>query len=278
MTRHTDRSLRLLVARSSVGERHVPLDLAGQDLELVNLPFVDLRGANLAGANLRGAMLWGARLESACLDGADLTCADLTWSSLVGASLRGALLIEADLDEATVDASLREASTAGADLITITFAAGTLDVTLNVIKRGGKNLIYAVDKIKAILEGFRRKAAEKAAFERHRRTAPPGLRSRGAAGFRLRSEREAADDWYAYKQERFRRANSRVLTDADLRELLSWSRTTAKPLNLRGCNLAGADLRGARLDGACLAYADMTGADICGASFAGADRSGSYGW
>ncbi len=33
-------------------------------------------------------------------------------------------------------------------------------ITLNVIKRGGKNLIYAVDKIKVILEGFKRKAPE----------------------------------------------------------------------------------------------------------------------
>jgi len=59
MSEHSDRSLRLLVARSSVGKDHVPLHLVNEDLEMASLPFDDLRGANLSGANLRGVMLWG---------------------------------------------------------------------------------------------------------------------------------------------------------------------------------------------------------------------------
>ena len=60
MGTYTDRDLRMLVARSSVPSdlgQHVPLNLAGADLEMATLPRVDFRGADLKGANLRGAML-----------------------------------------------------------------------------------------------------------------------------------------------------------------------------------------------------------------------------
>lgn len=95
MRTHSDRDIRMLFARSSVGEHHVPPELAGANLEMANLPHVDLRGANLAGANLRGAMLWGAKLDGACLDGTDLTCANLTWCTFFDCSMKGTLLIDA---------------------------------------------------------------------------------------------------------------------------------------------------------------------------------------
>ena len=266
MDNATERSLRMLVARSSVGPNHVPLNLANQNLEMVKLPYVDLRGADLSGANLRGAMLWGACLESACLDGADLTCSDLTCSSLAGASLGGALLVEAELDETTVDVlGLGRAVTAGADMTTITFTAGFFEA----LRRSSRARPGDIEALKA---------AETAILEPHRRTAPLSLRARGAAGFGISQGNGFTGDWYEYKQDAFRRANVRVLSDADLQELLSWSSTARKPLNLRGCNLSGANLRGARLDGACLAWADLTGADVRGASFAGADKTESYGW
>ena len=74
------------------------------------------------------------------------------------------------------------------------------------------------------------------------------------------------------------RAQTRVLSDPDLQDLLRWSASTGKPLNLRGCNLSGAKLRNASLRGACLAFTNATGADIHGVDLAGADLEGSYGW
>jgi uncharacterized protein YjbI with pentapeptide repeats len=245
MRSYTDRDLRLLVARSSVGRQHVPLELAHANLELANLFAVDLRGANLAGANLRGAMLWSARLDAAVLDAADLTCANLTWAWLVGCSMRETLLIEADLDEAVVgdpmDIGFRCAYTAGADMVTLNFDSRVMAEASAV-----------PDPV--------HEARGQALLQQHVAHATSSLRMRGAQGF-------------GHKGEALERAKARVLTDDDLHDLLRWSSQTGKPLNLRGCNLTGANLRNANLDGACLAFADLTGADIRGASFVGADTN-----
>jgi len=110
-------------------------------------------------------------------------------------------------------------------------------------------------------------------------SAPLSLRKRGAAGFELcRNDPEFTDDGYAYKYRKLDHARTRVLTDADLEDLLRWSASTGKPLNLRGCNLAGAALRNASLRGACLAFTNAAGGDIDGVDLAGADLEGSYGW
>jgi len=262
----------MLVARSSVPSdlgQHVPLNLAGADLEMATLPRVDFRGADLKGANLRGAMLWGAILDGACLDDADLTCADLTWSDLCGCSMKSTLLVEADLDEALVD-DLSDAVTAGASMITINPTRESLERFRRMPP--------------AEFEEMERAAKEKnarydAVLRAHRQSAPPSLRERGAAGFGFwRSHPEFIDDWYAFKRWKFDQAQSRVLSDADLQDLLRWSASTGKPLNLRGCNLSGANLRNASLRGACLAFTDATGADIHGVDLAGADLERSYGW
>jgi hypothetical protein len=55
MRTHSDRDLRLLVARSSFGAHHAPLDLANTNLELANLFAVDLRGARHSRGALREA-------------------------------------------------------------------------------------------------------------------------------------------------------------------------------------------------------------------------------
>jgi len=277
MRTHTDRDLRMLVARSSVGSppgAHVPLNLAGADLEMAILPRVDLSGADLTGANLRGAMLWGARLDRACLDGADLTCADLTWSSLAECSMKGTLLVEADLDEARVD--LGGAITVGAAMETVTFTAPA-------IRRMRESRDEAGPERETPEEVFRRTEAarvrEEAILHAHQQSAPLSLRKRGAAGFRLcRSAPGFAGDWYAYKEGKFQQAQTRVLSDVDLRDLLGWSAATGKPLNLRGCNLEGANLRNASLRGACLAFTRATGADTRGVDLDGADLEGSWGW
>jgi uncharacterized protein YjbI with pentapeptide repeats len=252
----------MLVARSSVSSHlghRVPLNLAGADLEMATLPYVDFFGANLKGANLRGALLWGAILDDACLDDADLTCADLTWSSLSGCSMKGTLLVEADLDEALVDEALSNAVTAGANMITISF-------TERPISRNA-------------LEEVFRKNRDDAVLRAHEQSASLSLRKRGAAGSKLcRSDPGFTGDSYANKGKRFEQAQTRVLHDADLQDLLRWSASTGKPLNLRGCNLSGANLRNASLRGGCLAFTNATGADIHGVDLAGADLEGSYGW
>jgi uncharacterized protein YjbI with pentapeptide repeats len=91
------------------------------------------------------------------------------------------------------------------------------------------------------------------------------LRARGAAGF-------------SQKADELERARTRVLSDADLHDLLGWSKTTGSPLNLRGCNLSGANLRNASLRGACLAFTDVTGADARGVDLTGANLQDSCGW
>jgi uncharacterized protein YjbI with pentapeptide repeats len=255
-----------LVALSSVGRQHVPLELAHANLERANLFAVDLRGANLAGANLRGAMLWSARLDAAVLDAADLTCANLTWAWLVGCSMRETLLIEADLDEAVVgdpvDIGLRCAFTAGADMVTINDNSRVwADWWARYRQAEG-----ASERAQLQAEAFvlradpARDERGQALLLEHIQTAPSTLRMRGAQGFE-------------HKGEELERAKARVLTDDDLHDLLRWSSQTGNPLNLRGCNLTGANLRNANLDGACLAFADLTGADIRGASFVGADTN-----
>ena len=265
MGTYTDRDLRMLVARSSVSshlEHRVPLNLAGADLEMATLPYVDFFGANLKGANLRGAMLWGAILDDACLDDADLTCADLTWSSLSGCSMKGTLLVEADLDEALVD-DLSDAVTAGAAMITI---SPIRSLTEQAIRRNAPEEVFRKNRDDAVLRA-------------HEQSASLSLRKRGAAGFKLcRSDPGFTGDWYAHKRKRFEQAQTRVLHDADLQDLLRWSASTGKPLNLRGCNLSGANLRNASLRGACLAFTNATGADIHGVDLAEADLEGSYGW
>jgi len=278
MRTYTDRDLRMLVARSSVSSQlghHVPLNLAGADFEMANLPHIDLRGANLKGANLRGAMLWGAILNDACLDDADLTCADLTWSSLAGCSTKGTLLVEADLDEALVD-GLEGAVTAGAYMITLTF-------TEEAIRRMRRMVESRRDELEAISRTSEtERGGDDAVLRAHRQTAPPSLRERGAAGFELcRSDPAFTGDWrdaYVYKQRKFSQAQTRVLADDDLQDLLRWSASTGKPLNLRGCNLSGANLRNASLRGACLAFTNATGADIHGVDLTGADLREARGW
>jgi len=262
----------MLVARSSVPSpsgHHVPLDLAGADLEMATLPYVDLRGANLRNANLRGAMLWGAVLDDACLDDADLTCADLTWSDLCGCSMKGTLLVEADLDEALVD-DLSEAVTAGSARI-------TTHICEQALRRMRE--LQPEELIEMGREDKATSARHDAILRAHIQNAPTSLRKRGAAGFELcRSDPGFTGDWYAYKSRKFDQAQARVLSDADLQELLRWSAENGKPLNLRGCNLSGAKLRNASLRGACLARTDATGADLHGVDLAGADLEGSYGW
>lgn len=257
MRTHTDRALRMLLARS----HGTPLSLSNANLEMANLPYADLRGANLSGANLRGAMLWGALLDDACLDGADLTCANLTWSSLRRCSAKGALLVEADLDEAVVDAGLSDAITIGADMVTVTFAISHLPQMPSTPSRVGSPEEEAGRVIR--LEADR--ARDTAIWRAHQKTAPPALRARGAAGF-------------SRKGEELERARVRVLSDNDLQELLDWSATSGKSLNLRGTNLRGASLKNALLRRACLAYTDATGADTRGAELTGADRHESCGW
>ena len=164
-----------------------PLRLAGASLGMANLPHADLRGADLTGADLRGAMLWGALLDGARLDGADLTCANLTWASLRGCSTRETILIEADLDEATIE-GFGGAVTAGADLCTAMF-------TLDELPRAAG--------APAALRDAHREQDEAVILERHRRSAAPSLRARGAAGF-------------ANKTRELERAKARVLSDEDI--------------------------------------------------------------
>ncbi len=273
MRTHTDRDMRILVARSSVGAHHVPLNLRNANLEMATLPHVDLRGANLEGANLRGAMLWGARLDFACLNGADLTCADLTWSSLDGCKMDETLLVEAELDETTVGRGFENAITAGANMITLTDSTMTLEVMTQLAKDMATGLLEVPEEIVR-----KREAVEQTLLDAHRENAPHSLRMRGAAGWELsRSNPAFAGVWYTYKGEQLSQAQVRVLSDSDLRDLLDWSAATGKPLNLRGCDLSGANLRNALLDGACLACANLTGADIRGASLVGADVKDSCG-
>jgi uncharacterized protein YjbI with pentapeptide repeats len=267
MRTHSDRDVRMMVARSSVGEHHVPLDLAGANLEMANLPHVDLSGANLAGANLRGAMLWGARLDGARLDGTDLTCANLTWCSLLHCSTQETLMVEADLDEATVG-DLSQAITTGADMVTVMYFLDALKARMRALGEAPEEARSArgapEDVGRAAKEREEREARGQALLIAVEKNAPPALRRRGKAGF-------------GHKHEELERAKARVLSDSDIQELLRFSREERKPLNLRGCNLSGADLRDAPLDGACLRFANLTGADTRGASFVGADMQDVYG-
>jgi uncharacterized protein YjbI with pentapeptide repeats len=281
MRTYTDRDLRMLVARSSVSSppgHRVPLNLAGADLAMADLPHVDFRGANLKGTNLRGAMLWGAILDDACLDDTDLTCADLTWSSLCGCSMKGTLLVEADLDEAMVD-RLQDAVTAGAgNMITTHLCDQVFQRLRSAYASNALEDVFRVPDDAVLM----RESRDDVVLRAHVQSASLSLRKRGAAGFWLcRGDLGYTDDawgYLAYKAKRLEQARTRVLDDADLQELLRWSASTGKPLNLRGCNLAGANLRSASLRGACLAYTNVTGADIDGVDLAGADLEGSYGW
>jgi uncharacterized protein YjbI with pentapeptide repeats len=252
MRTHTDRDLRMLVARS----RRVPLQLAGAHLEMANLPYVDLSGANLAGANLRGAMLEGALLDGACLDGADLTCANLGWADLSKCSVNDTLLVEANLEEAAVGSNYETAVTVGADMVTITFSAEALR---SFAARTPLNVPEEV----ARLNEAQRAREEQAIWDTHVQNAPQLLRARRC--------------WPSWPQER-EQAYARVLSDSDIRDLLHWSASTGTPLNLRGCNLSGANLRNASLRGANLAHTDATAADTRGVDRVDANLQNSCGW
>ena len=262
MRTHTDREVRILVARSSVGAHHVPLNLAHAQLEMANLPHVDLRGANLAGVNLRGAMLWGARLDGACLDGADLSCANLTWGSLVGCSMNGTLLVEADLDETLVDGGLWDTVTVGAEMVTITPTGEDWGLSAQDWSHSTPPRLMPEEmiRIKAAAE-----ARDAVILREHRQRATPAMRRRGASGF-------------SRKFEELELAQARVLSDHDIQGLLHFSAATGKPLNLRGCNLSGANLRNAVLRGACLSFTDATGAEKRGVDLIGADLEHADGW
>lgn len=257
MTRVTAHEVRMLVARSSVADHHVPLSLPKTNLEMIDLPHVDLRGADLAGANLRGAMLFGATLEGACLDRADLTCADLTWADLSRCSTEGTILVEANMNETTVGA-LSNANTAGADLVTVTFA--DLREILATMENRGEPIERTDEMVRE------HEAAKQETLRVHRATAASALRARGARGFQL----SRYTDREAYLRDTFEHALVRELSDKDLGELLRWSAETCKPLNLRGCNLSRAKLRRANLDGVCLCYGNLEGADLRKASLGGA--------
>ncbi len=279
MRTYTDRDLRMLVARSSVSSppgHRVPLDLAGAHLEMAAIPHIDFAGANLRGANLRGAMLWGALLDEACLDDADLTCADLTWSSSCGSSMKGTLLVEADLDEALVD-RLGDAVTAGAGNMVTTHDCDQALQRLRAAQASG-----ALEDMlrKGREDAALRERSDDAVLRAHVQSAPLSLRKRGAAGFRL-SHPGSTDNPHAYlvyKARQLENAQRRVLSDADLQELLHWSASTGKPLNLRGCNLCGANFHHASLRDACLAFTNATGADIRGVDLTGANLEESRGW
>ena len=256
MRTYTDRDLRMLVARSSVsshGEHRAPLNLAGADLEMANLPYVDLcranlkganlRGADLRGASLRGAKLCGAKLDKACLDAADLTGSDLTWSDLCGCSMKGTRLVDANLDEALVDwGALADAVTTGAMMTTLTFTGKPTRQML--VGRSEADVVRA-------MFGIQEEGAHRA------------LQKQSDSGSKLGPSQQP---------------DPRVLSDDDLQDLLRWSASTGKPLNLRGCNLAGADLRNASFRGACLAFTNATAAAIDGADLTGADLEGACGW
>lgn len=68
-------------------------DLAGANLNGMNLIGQDLSGANLNGANLGSAELYNANLS-----GADLTNANLANANLSGANFRGATMTGANLN------------------------------------------------------------------------------------------------------------------------------------------------------------------------------------
>jgi len=129
-------------------------------------------------------------------------------------------------------------------------------------------------------EHVSRKNRDDALLRAHVQTAPFSLRKRGAAGFRLSNPGSTinADAYRVYKATQLEEARSRVLNDADLQELLHWSASIGRPLNLRGCNLSGANLRHASLRGACLAFTNATGADVRGADLTGANLEDSRGW
>jgi uncharacterized protein YjbI with pentapeptide repeats len=106
--------------QSARGMRLVGADLAGLDLQQLDLIGADLSGAvlretNLGGARLQGAKLVGADLHAARLDGADLTGTDLTRATLTEAVLDGAILTRSNLAHANgTGASLRRAQGAQA--------------------------------------------------------------------------------------------------------------------------------------------------------------------
>ena len=132
MKRYTARKLRMLVAKSSVGQHHAPLALRGANLDELDLSHVDLHGADLRGASLRGAVLVGAdlrdarlgsaRFDGACLDRADLTRADLVCADLRGCSTTGTLMLEANLDEVVLPFPNGVDTTGGRNMVTVTFA------------------------------------------------------------------------------------------------------------------------------------------------------------
>jgi len=103
------------------------VDLAGRNLEAVDVRRANIEGANLQGAilqranlesaNLSGSNLWGAYLLGADLRRCDLRYAmlrdaDFAGANLLGANLRGAVLARASLS----GANLEGAGLSGADL------------------------------------------------------------------------------------------------------------------------------------------------------------------
>jgi hypothetical protein len=97
-------------------------DLAGANLNGVNLVRANLNGTYLVGASLENANLTGSHLKEANLTAADLSRADLTGASLGAANLNHTKLWEAKLLKANlinaslVCAKLNKAILSGADL------------------------------------------------------------------------------------------------------------------------------------------------------------------
>ncbi|HEY9625533.1 MAG TPA: pentapeptide repeat-containing protein [Crinalium sp.] len=92
-------------------------NLIGADLKGANLSGADLRGATLSNADLRGATLHRAMLSGAALNRIDLRGADLSNTILSGANLWDANLSGASLDRANLwDVNLSGANLSGAEL------------------------------------------------------------------------------------------------------------------------------------------------------------------
>jgi hypothetical protein len=179
------------------------------------------------------------------------------------------------LDEALVD-RIEDAVTAGAGNMETTHICDQALQRYRSALEADEMEELAANEV----EEVSRESTDDAVLRAHEQSASLSLRKRGAAGFWLSNPESSGDpdSYLAYKARQLDQARRRVLSDADLQELLRWSASTGKPLNLRGCNLSGANLRNASLRGACLAFTNATGADTHGVDLTGADLEDSRGW
>ncbi|BBO67185.1 hypothetical protein DSCA_11150 [Desulfosarcina alkanivorans] len=238
------------------------LDFSGGMLQEAVMTRANLSGAVFDGADLTGAVMADVDLSGASFKKANLTDADFSMANCTGIDMTGATITDAVFDSARLTrariekadatgASFIEADLSGASLVHTDLAGADLSAAnLAQSNLSGANLVEAT------LE-----AAQ-----------GPDVVMDGADLTELRASEKCAFNGGSFRQVK---AEESIWESADLRDAdFSFARMAGASFSkarLRSARLSAADLKNARFEKADLSNADLVYANLLESSFEGAD-------